>query len=163
MSSNTRQGQRHRAGIFSKYIDTFLKLKQEASSYPSGCDTKEDQKQFIERYRSIEGITLGPIEYNEGKRSYAKVQLNCLWGKLAQHPVMTKTEYIPDPNSYFQLIEDKDKIIQHVEIISQLRRSQRICRAERICQRGHRCLRDSSCSIEIILCVRTVGRSSVVF
>ena len=45
-------------GLFKEYVQMFLKLKQEASGYPAGCDTPEEQ----------EGIRLDPgnIMYNPG-------------------------------------------------------------------------------------------------
>jgi hypothetical protein len=118
--SKTQQyhkGNETQKGIFADYVDAFLKLKQEASGYPSWCHTPEDQQLFKENYREQEGITLDHIEKNEGRRSFAKVMLNCLWGKMAQRPSLPKTEYLSDPSRYFQMIHDKTKVIKHVEVI----------------------------------------------
>ena len=34
------------AGIFAKYIDVFLKIKQESSGYPDWCKTDKDKEKF---------------------------------------------------------------------------------------------------------------------
>jgi hypothetical protein len=118
--SKTQQyhkGDPSQKGIFADYVDAFLKLKQEASGYPSWCHTPEDQQKFKEKYREQEGITLDHIEKNEGRRSFAKVMLNCLWGKMAQRPCLPKTEYLTEPSQYFEMIHDKTKYMKHVDVV----------------------------------------------
>ena len=73
--------------LFKEYVNTFLKIKQEASGYPSGCVTDEQKQRYIDDYYEHEGIRLDPekIEYNPGLRYLAKLILNSLWGKLLFH------------------------------------------------------------------------------
>ena len=68
--------------LFKDYVDTFLKLKQEASGYPKHCVTDEQKQHYIDEYYEHEGIHLDPnkIEYNPGLRALAKYALNSLWG-----------------------------------------------------------------------------------
>ena len=70
-------------GLFADYINTFLKIKQEASSYPKGVTTEEQKQRCIEEYFEREGIRLDPdkIEYNPGLRAVVKLMLNSFWGK----------------------------------------------------------------------------------
>ena len=70
-------------GLFADYINTFLKIKQEASGYPKGVTTEEQEQRYIEEYFEREGIRLDPdkIEYNPGLRALAKLMLNSFWGK----------------------------------------------------------------------------------
>ena len=70
--------------LFKDYVDTFLKIKQEASGYPKDCVTDEQKQRYIDQYYENEGIRLDPnkIEYNPGLRSLAKLMLNSLWGRL---------------------------------------------------------------------------------
>ena len=70
--------------LFKDYVDTFLKIKQEASGYPKECVTDEQKQRYIDEYYQHEGIRLDPnkIEYNPGLRSLAKFALNSLWGRL---------------------------------------------------------------------------------
>ena len=69
--------------LFKEYVNTFLKIKQEASGYPPGCVTDEQKQRYIDDYYEHEGIRLDPekIEYNPGLRYLAKLILNSLWGK----------------------------------------------------------------------------------
>ena len=103
-------------GIFTKYIDVFLKVKQESSGYPEWYKTEADKEKFIRDYFEAEGISLEEIEKNPGLRAIAKIMLNSLWGKLAQREKMTKTEYISDPAKYFELITNPSKIVKNVDI-----------------------------------------------
>ena len=70
--------------LFKEYVDTFLKIKQEASGYPTWCVTDEQKQRYVDDYYEHEGIRLDPdkIEYNPGLRFLAKLMLNSLWGKL---------------------------------------------------------------------------------
>ena len=51
--------------LFSGYVNTFLKLKQEASGYPKHCVTDEQKQRYIDQYYKHEGVRLDPnkIEY----------------------------------------------------------------------------------------------------
>ena len=66
------------ADLFEGYIDTFLKIKQEASGWPSWCRTEEHKRQYVREYQGIEGIKLDPekIKKNPGLWSLAKLILN---------------------------------------------------------------------------------------
>jgi len=47
-----------RVGLFVEYINTFLKLKAEASGYPSWVRTPKDEDSYINTFKAIEGILL---------------------------------------------------------------------------------------------------------
>lgn len=70
-----------KGGIFATYIDKFLKLKQEASGYPSRVVTEEDKDAFIQEMKDRENVELDKdkVESNPGLRSLAKMCLNSLW------------------------------------------------------------------------------------
>ncbi|XP_067210247.1 uncharacterized protein [Linepithema humile] len=87
----TRQG-----GLFAEYINTFLKLKQEASGWPSECTDDEAKERYLRDYEETEGIVLesNNIAKNSGLRSVAKLCLNSFWGKFGQRPNLTNTEIV---------------------------------------------------------------------
>ena len=66
------------SNLFTGYIDTFLKIKQEASGWPSWCHAEEQKRQYIREYEGKEGIKLDreKIKKNPGLRSLAKLMLN---------------------------------------------------------------------------------------
>lgn len=66
--------------LFRGYIDTFLKIKQEASGYPPDCQTEEQQRAYMNDIFRREKLVLNPleIEKNPVKRTIAKLFLNCL-------------------------------------------------------------------------------------
>ena len=73
-------------GLYVDYINTFLKLKAEASGYPSWVQSPEDEERYIHTFRESEGIELNKasIQYNAAKRGLAKLCLNSMWGKLRE-------------------------------------------------------------------------------
>jgi len=62
-------------GHFADYIDTFLKLKQEASGYPSWFRIEDDKVRYMDQFHRDEGIRLDrdSIGYNAAKRGLAKL------------------------------------------------------------------------------------------
>ena len=78
---------RNSNSMFSSYVDTFLKIKQEASGWPEWVgDDVDKRRQYLDDYRAKEGITLDPdkIDKNPGRRSPVKMMLNSFWGKYGQ-------------------------------------------------------------------------------
>jgi hypothetical protein len=62
-------------GLFAHYIDTFLKLKAEASGYPSWVRSPQDEGRYIQNFYESEGIRLNKdaICTNAAKRALAKL------------------------------------------------------------------------------------------
>jgi quinolinate synthase len=79
-------------GLFVEYIDTFLKLKAEASGYPSWVRTSADEDRYIEEFMQSEGILFD--KDNASKRRLAKLCLNSMWGKVGENPRKTQTQLI---------------------------------------------------------------------
>ena len=69
-------------GMFTGYINAFLKSKQQASGYPSWVKTDADKDEYIRRFAEREKIQLDKdsIEKNSGLRSLSKLMLNSFWG-----------------------------------------------------------------------------------
>ena len=57
-------------GLFTEYVNMFLKVKQEASGWPKWCKTEEQKQQYIHLYSEKEGIKLefDKIQDNPGLR-----------------------------------------------------------------------------------------------
>ena len=108
--------------LFAEYIDTFLKLKQEASGWPGWCQGGETLRaNYVDDYHRREGISLDPdrIEKNPGLRSLAKLALNSFWGKWAQRENLRQTDYIYDPADFFQQVLDPTRDVQDFHIIDE--------------------------------------------
>ena len=99
--------------LFKKYVNMWLKIKQQSSGWPSWCINEQDKNRYIEEYKNNEGIELEyeKIEKNEALRFIAKIMLNSFWGKLAQRPNQTKTAIINTYDEYWKLITDYRKEI----------------------------------------------------
>ena len=74
----------HREKIFDKYVNTFMKLKQESSGIPKNCYDAEGNvnneklKEYTAEYLKHEGVELdvSKISYNPGQRTVIKALLN---------------------------------------------------------------------------------------
>ena len=88
-------------GLFTGYVNAFLKGKQEATGWPKENMSAEEKKRYIDEYDKVEGIRLSEadIGYNPGKRTTFKMLLNAFWGKWGQassHRVHQLVETGPD-------------------------------------------------------------------
>jgi hypothetical protein len=93
-------------GLFVEYINTFLKLKAEASGYPSWVQTPDDEDRYIQLFWESEGIHLNKdlIYHNPAKRGLAKLCLNSMWGKLTEKSNRTQTKLISQPHELHKFL-----------------------------------------------------------
>ncbi|XP_061170747.1 uncharacterized protein LOC133180197 [Saccostrea echinata] len=105
--------------LFRPYIDTFLKIKQEASGFPPECQTEEQQLNYIRQVLEKEGIRMDwlSIEKNPVRRTIAKLFLNCLWGKFAQRLLLPKTKYLTEEEELHQLLQDSRIEIKGIQLL----------------------------------------------
>ena len=100
-------------GLFTDYINMFLKGKQEASGFPSDVITDEDKENYIRGYFEKEGVQLNKddIEVNPAKRFVFKLFLNSMWGRLGMNSDRTNYKIITNPQEWFEMISDDQYII----------------------------------------------------
>ena len=63
-------------GLFTSYVNTWLKHNTEASGWPDHCDTQEKKDQFVKDFEAREGIKLENIEKNPRRKQLAELMLN---------------------------------------------------------------------------------------
>ncbi|XP_063971153.1 uncharacterized protein LOC129263814 [Lytechinus pictus] len=117
-------------GLFSGYINTFLKVKQEASGWPAECrfpgdeeglpvpeNIRDRRERYLREYLEKEGVKLDPenIKHNPGLRAVAKSALNCMWGKMGQRGNLAKAEYFTDPGAFYQRLTDETREVLRVD------------------------------------------------
>ncbi|CAI5452334.1 unnamed protein product [Caenorhabditis angaria] len=68
-------------GFFARYLKPLLKMKHEASGWPSGVVTEEERLKHIQDIENTDGVklTYEKIEKNPALRSMAKLFLNSAW------------------------------------------------------------------------------------
>ena len=54
-------------GLFTDYVNTFPKMKQEASGWPEWCRSENDRRSYIRDYHEKEGILM---DYNNKEESW---------------------------------------------------------------------------------------------
>ncbi|XP_071153592.1 uncharacterized protein [Mytilus edulis] len=108
-------------GIFTEYVNTFLKIKQEASGWPEWCLTDQDKHTYIKNYFEKEGIWLEEknIKENPGLRQLAKLILNSFWGKFGQRLNLPKTTYVKDAATYFDILTSDGQEVKDVSFVSE--------------------------------------------
>ena len=111
-----------RTDLFEGYINTFLKIKQEASGWPSEVgEDVEKRRAYVEAYEEKEGIRLdeSKIEKNPGMRSLAKMMLNSFWGKFGQQSNKCQVEALTSPHEFYRLITRDDKDVHSIRVVTE--------------------------------------------
>ncbi|KAG5861794.1 hypothetical protein JTB14_003485 [Gonioctena quinquepunctata] len=105
--------ERKSGGLFTSMINTFMKLQQEASDFPSYITDPAGREKYIEDYSEREGIKLeySNITNNPGLRQLAKLILNSFWGKFGQRKNQTKTKILNSSEELFNLLTDPAIIV----------------------------------------------------
>ena len=108
-------------GLFEEYVNTWLKIKQEASGWPSWVgDDVAKRQQYIQEYHEHEGIRLdyNKIEKNPGLRTLAKMMLNSMWGKFGQRLNKTQVKEFDDPEAFHHFLENDSIDVRQVFIVN---------------------------------------------
>ncbi|XP_022295019.2 uncharacterized protein LOC111105138 [Crassostrea virginica] len=111
---------RQSVDLFRRYIDTFLKIKQEASGFPPECESEVQKQDYVEEIFRREKIVLdsASIEKNPVRRTIAKLFLNCLWGKFAQRLQLPKTKYLSEKEELNKMLVDSTISLKAMEILN---------------------------------------------
>ena len=107
-------------GIFTQYVNTFLKVKQEASGWPDWCVDERSRQHYIKQYFEKEGILLdyNRIVENPGLRSLSKLMLNSFWGKFGQRSNLIQSTYTNDPEQFFDMLTSDQQNVKNVRFVS---------------------------------------------
>lgn len=103
-------------GLFQNYVDTCLKIKEEASGFPSNCTTPEECKRHISAYGAAEGVELEPeqMQKNPGRRQVAKLMLNSMWGKFGQRLDKLNVKELTRPQQLEEFLSSGKHNIRYV-------------------------------------------------
>jgi hypothetical protein len=95
-------------GLFTKYVNTFLKIKQEAAGFPKWVISEEDKRNYIKNFYEKEKVLLDydSIKENNGLKSIAKLMLNSQWGRYAMNTQKTQSKFITEPIELLKLFQD---------------------------------------------------------
>ena len=108
-------------GLFKDYVNTWLKIKQEASGWPAGVDTEDQKQAYIKNYFEHEGIQLeyDKIAVNKELRTLAKMMLNSMWGKFGQRLNKTQVQPFHDPHAFHRFLDTSTLDVRHVSVINE--------------------------------------------
>ena len=107
-------------GLFKDYVNTWLKIKQEASGWPKDDMSEEAKQDYIQKYFEKEGIQLeyDKIQKNPGLRTLAKLMLNSMWGKFGQRLNKTQVQTFDDPQAFHRFLDTDSLDVRHVSVIN---------------------------------------------
>ena len=107
--------------LFSGYVKSFMKTKQESSGYPPNVTSDEEKEKYIADYYAKEGIALDPAKIcvNKAMRGCSKLLLNSLWGRFCLRSNLGQTEFVSDPSRFSQLIFSDDFKVSQFHFISE--------------------------------------------
>ena len=103
-------------GLFAEYVDAWLKIKTEASGWPSGCETEEQKRDFLKRFEEKEGIRLSyeKVVPNPGLKATAKLMLNSFWGKFGQRENLPQVMQCTSPDHLYKILCDDTLEVQNI-------------------------------------------------
>ena len=112
-----------RVGLFAEYVNTWLKIKQEASGWPASCITREQHRAFVDAYEAHEGIHLDVprIEHNPGRRTLAKTKVTSMWGKFGQQENKTQVVEFVEPQPFHTFLYCDQHDIRYVSSLMEER------------------------------------------
>ena len=107
-------------GLFRDYVNTWLKIKQEASGWPKDDMSEQAKQDYIQKYFEHEGIQLeyDKIEKNPGLRTLAKMMLNSMWGKFGQRLNKTQIQTFDDPQAFHRFLKTDTMDVRHVSVVN---------------------------------------------
>jgi hypothetical protein len=110
-----------KTGLFTEYVNAFLKDKAEASGYPEWAVTDDRKNEYIEEFNRKEGVLLDKqnINKNPPKRSTAKLILNSFWGKFGENvDLKSSVKLINDSLEFFRLVTSPDIDISKIIVLN---------------------------------------------
>ena len=109
------------SGLFEDYVNTWLKIKTEASGWPKDCVTEEEKRDYIRRFKKKEGIPLdyAKVKKNPGLKATAKLMLNSFWGKFGQRENLPQVDQCTSPNQLYDLLGDETKQVSDIRFCTE--------------------------------------------
>ena len=108
-------------GMFTGYINKFLKMKTEASGFPSHVVTDEHKRAFVANYELHEGIKLNidNIKPNTGMKAISKLFLNSLWGRFGLNSNKTQQKLISEISDLYELFLDDQYDVKDLNFLNE--------------------------------------------
>ena len=107
--------------LFTGYVDTWLKMKQESSGRPSHVRTPEELQNYTNHYDVHVGIRMEPgkIVKNAAKCLLPKLMLNSLWGKFGDRLNKSAVESVTAPHELFEYLNNSLMVIHVICVFSE--------------------------------------------
>ncbi len=106
--------------LFVPFVNEFVRVKAEASGWPSYVTSDADKDRYIEHFHATEGVWLSrdKIEKNPGLRTLAKLLLNSLYGKFAQRQNLKKCKFVTCSSDLYNMLSDTSKNVKDFHVLT---------------------------------------------
>ena len=108
-------------GLFAEQVDTFIKIKTEASGWPDWVSTATDRDCYIQQFEDKVGVALerDKISKNPALRSIAKICLNSFWGKLGQRSNMAQVKFLRSTHELQKLQNNSQRVMKRFHVVNE--------------------------------------------
>jgi hypothetical protein len=108
-------------GLFTDYVNKFLKMKTEATGFPDRLKTIIEKQKFINDYYDNEGILLdlNNMIPNPGMKAISKLFLNSLWGRFGLNSNKTQHKLINDVSQLYELFLNDEYVVHDVNFLNE--------------------------------------------
>ena len=108
-------------GLFTDYVNKFLKMKTEATGFPDRLKTTLEKQTFINDYYDHEGILLDieNMKPNPGMKAISKLFLNSLWGRFGLNSNKTQHKLINDVSQLYELFLNEQYVVNDVNFLNE--------------------------------------------
>ena len=108
-------------GLFTEYVNKFLKMKTEATGFPDHIKSNDQKEKFINDYFNNEGIQLDSdnMKPNPGMKAISKLFLNSLWGRFGLNSNKTQHKLLTNASELFELFLNDQYVVQDVNFLNE--------------------------------------------
>ena len=112
--------EQRKTGLFSEYVNRWLKAKTESSGYPLWADTFEKRVENRDAFYERESIRLDAdmVVKNPGRKATAKLMLNSFWGKFGENLRKSNVQQITCMANLYAVVTDPLKDVTNLRIFN---------------------------------------------
>ncbi len=108
-------------GLFTEYVNKFLKMKTEASGFPERLKTQDERKKYIEDYEAHEGVRLDidNMKENPGMKAISKLFLNSLWGRFGLNSNKSQFKLVSDLSELYEIFMNDQYCVNDINFLNE--------------------------------------------
>ncbi len=108
-------------GLFTEYVNKFLKMKTEASGFPERLKSQDERQKYIEDYEAHEGVRLDidNMKENPGMKAISKLFLNSLWGRFGLNSNKSQFKLVSDLSELYEIFMNDQYCVNDINFLNE--------------------------------------------